>query len=94
MMNNGVHCEEEDDGNIRDSVSFDLQDENSYIIQLEQFPPLLHPDFTAMASDHLDPINYISQECSEIPNSEPLRNVWEQPHSDEVAGRSSCGRDL
>ena len=40
MMNNSVHSEEEDDGDIGDSVSFDLQDENSYIIQLEQFPPL------------------------------------------------------
>ena len=34
-MNNAVHCEEKDNGNIGDSVSFDLLDENSYIIQLD-----------------------------------------------------------
>ena len=43
-MNNSVHSEEEDDGDIGDSVNFDLQDENSYIIQLEQFPPLPDSD--------------------------------------------------
>ena len=71
MMNNAVHCEEEDDGDIGDSVSFDLHDENSYVIQLEQFPPLPHSDLTAIASDHLDQINYIYQQYREIPNSGP-----------------------
>ena len=40
-MNNSVHSEEEDDGDIGDSVCFDLQDENSYIIQLEHSHPYL-----------------------------------------------------
>ena len=79
MMNNSVHSEE-DDGGIGDSVSFDLQDENSYIIQLEQFPPLPDSDLTAIASEKLDQINYISQQCSEFPNSEPLTCLVTTPY--------------
>ena len=97
MMKNSVDCEEEDDGDIGDSARFDLQDENSYIVQLEQFLTLPNSDLTAIASEHLDQINYISQECSEIPNSRTFpRCSGSTPYglTDAVAGCSSCGRGL